>query len=108
MSMYNEMAQQLKQQIDVGKVPDDSKESMMKTVEVYSFLAEVDDRGLLQELAETLFNEGIFNDAIKGYVAMALKEVGVDQLIKDSIESNVRYLLDTKTAEEAAKYYRES
>lgn len=106
MSMYNEMAQQLKHQINIGKIPDESKESMMKTVEVYSFLAEIDDRGLLQELAETLFDEGIFNDAIKGYIAMAMKDVTIDQLAKDSIEGNVRYYLDTKNAVEAADYYR--
>lgn len=106
MSMYNEMAQQLKQQVDTGKIPDELKESMLKTVEVYSFLAEIDDHGLLQELAETLFNEGIFNDAIKGYIAMAMKDVTIDQLAKDSIEGNVRYYLDTKNAVEAADYYR--
>lgn len=108
MSMYNEMAQQLKQQVDVGKIPDESKESMMKTVEVYSFLAEIDDRGLLQELAETLFNEGIFNDAIKGYIAMAMEDVEIDQTLKESIQGNIRYYLDIKTAAEAARYYHKN
>lgn len=105
--MYKKMAQQLKQQVEAGKVPDGAKEGVLQSIEVYKFLGEAEDRGLLQDLEETLLDEGRFNEAIKGYLAMALNDVDLAQTEKDAIESNLRYYLDTKTAAEAAQYYRE-
>lgn len=106
MSMYKKMAAHMKKQAESGKVPDEAKESVLRSAEVYEFIGEAEKRGLLQDVADKLLGEGLCNDAIKGYVSMALNDVELTQSTKDSIESNLRYYLDTKTSGEAKEYYR--
>lgn len=106
MSMYKEMAAHIKKQAESGKVPDEAKESVLRSAEVYEFIGEAEERGLLQDVADKLLGEGLANDVIKGYVAMALNDVELTQSTKDSIENNLRYCLDTKTSSEAREYYR--
>lgn len=104
--MYKKMAAHMKRQVESGKVPDEAKESVLKSAEVYEFIGEADERGLLPDVVDNLLGEGLFNDAIKGYVSMALNDVELTQSTKDAIESNLRYYLDTKTFSEAREYYR--
>lgn len=111
--MYKKMAAHMKKQVESGKVPDEAKESVLRSAEVYEFIGEADERGLLPDVVDNLLDvvdnllgEGLFNDAIKGYVSMALNDVELTQSTKDAIESSLRYYLDTKTFSEAREYYR--
>ncbi len=46
------------------------------------------------------------NDIIKGYVILALKNLGYKAEEIDKVLNELYYLFDTKTEEEAEEYYR--
>lgn len=106
MGMYKDIAEQMKQQVASGKVHDDAKDAIMKSAEIYDFLGEAEERGLLQDVADKLLGEGLLNDAIKGYVAMTLDDSDLTQPMRDAVEGHLKYYLDTKTSSEAREYYR--
>lgn len=77
----------MKRQVASEKVPDNAKAAVMRLAEIYEFLGEAEERGIFQDVAEKLLRKGLLNDAIKGYVAMALDGSDLPQLKK--MRSNV-------------------
>lgn len=52
-----------------------------------------------------LFNTSAFNDVVKGYVKLALDNIGIEYEQRKAIVNEVSYLFDIKTADEAEEYY---
>lgn len=106
---YKAAADSFRNLMEKHATSDEMRNSLSKEIEAYDCLAFCEEKGIIREVAAILMNGGIFNDAMYGYLTMALDDVEFnDNAMKEAIIGNLRYFLDTKTAEEAAKYYRES
>ena len=78
------------------------REDLASKIRIYSFLATL-DKGERMEL----FNSSAFNDVCKGYLAMALDNIGADAETRNKALTELGYLFDEKTAAEAERYYLE-
>ena len=60
-----------------------------------------------KEVRYKLCDMGYYNDAMKGYVMIAMREAGFDEKDVRKVVRGMRTALDAKTAEEAEEVYRE-
>lgn len=60
-----------------------------------------------KEVRYKLCDMGYYNDAMKGYVMVAMREAGFDERDVMKVVRFMRTALDEKTAEEAEKVYLE-
>lgn len=60
-----------------------------------------------KEVRYKLCDMGYYNDAMKGYVMIAMREAGFDERDVMKVVRGMRTALDEKTAEEAEEVYRE-
>ena len=60
-----------------------------------------------KEVRYKLCDMGYYNDAMKGYVMVAMREAGFDERDVMKVVRHMRTALDEKTAEEAEEVYRE-
>lgn len=60
-----------------------------------------------KEVRYKLCDMGYYNDAMKGYVMIAMREAGFDERDVLKVVLGMRTALDEKTAEEAERIYRE-
>lgn len=105
---YKMVADKFRELMGKQDVSDEARDSMSKEIDAYDCLASCEEKGIIKEVAAILMDGGTFNDAMYGYLMMALDDVEFkDNDMKDAIIGNLRYSLDTKTASEAAMYYRE-
>lgn len=55
-----------------------------------------------------LFDTGIYNGVIKGYIKEAMAAACISAEVRDNILSNITLMLDTITAETADEYHAEN
>lgn len=68
-------------------------------IKVYTLLANLTESEIIE-----IFNSGAFNDVLKGYCKAAMKNCNIpDDKIKEVMEE-LKWLLDTMSAEEAEKH----
>lgn len=60
-----------------------------------------------KEVRYKLCDMGYYNDVMKGYVMIAMREAGFDERDVMKVVRSMRTALDEKTAEEAEEVYRE-
>lgn len=60
-----------------------------------------------KEVRYKLCDMGYYNDAMKGYVIIAMREAGFREKNIGKVVRGMRTALDEKTAEEAERIYRE-
>lgn len=80
--------------------PEAVKADLENKIKIYSFLATLDKRDRLE-----IFNSTAFNDVCKGYIAMALDNIGADAETRQAVLNELSYLFDTVSAEQAERYY---
>ena len=80
--------------------PEAVKADIASKVKIYSFLATLDKKERLE-----IFNSTAFNEVCKGYLAMALDNIGADADTRQAALNELHYLFDTVSAEQAERYY---
>jgi len=80
--------------------PQEVKADLACKIKALDIMASCSDSERLQ-----LFNTSAFNDVVKGYVKLALDNIGIEEEQRKAIVNEVSYLFDVKTADEAEQYY---
>ena len=83
--------------------PDDSQEvkaDLACKIKALDIMANCSDSERL-----ALFDTSAFNDVVKGYVMIALDNIGIEEEQRKAIVNEVSYLFDVTTANEAKEYY---
>lgn len=81
--------------------PEDVKQSYERQANFYERLGDLTDSELL-----AICDTGIFNDAIKGYLLMALEDIEATEETQRNALDALRLIFDTVPAEQAAEHYR--
>jgi hypothetical protein len=92
------MAKSYRKMMEKGKR---TKEQALPIIEVYEFLGERIEDGVIYNL----FDTGYFNDILKSYIHGALQRAGVDDKTQDAIRGELKTLLDMATAKEVCDRY---
>jgi hypothetical protein len=100
MNGYRSMADSYRKVLETDKNVD--REYMERKITALEIMANTD-----RPTQYEIFNSSAFNDVIKGYIVMALDNLKTDGETHNAILREVRYLLDTVTAEQAERYYME-
>lgn len=79
-----------------------AKEEIERKITAHEILANTDRQTQFE-----LFNSSAFNDICKGYFLMALYNAGIDDETRREIMQEMKWLLDSVTAEQADRYYNE-
>jgi len=99
MNGYTLMAESYKKAVEKGKI---EKEVADKEIRIYDFLATCDEDDMCR-----LVDSGAFNDIIKAYIELAIKNADIGEKAKEQALSQVRWVFDIKNAKEAlADYYK--
>ena len=99
MNGYTLMAESYKKMVEAGKI---EKEVADKEIRIFEFLATCDEDDVFR-----LVDSGAFNDIIRAYVVLAIKNADIGEKAKANAVSEVRWTLDMKPAREAlADYYK--
>lgn len=73
---------------------------MQSKLKVYSFLAELTEKEILE-----IFNSGAFNDVCKGYMLAALDHIGIDHDTQKKAVYAIGAEFDSMNAKQAEAYY---
>lgn len=98
MNSYQMTADAYKRLLKADKGID--RESTERKIAALEIMANTDRRTQYE-----IFNSSGFNDIAKGYFLMALDNAGAEDETKRNVMREVKYLLDTVTADEAEQYY---
>lgn len=92
MNGYELMAESYRTAAGNGQIPTDEAEQKAR---IYDLLASLDDEDLF-----TMIDSTAFNDIIRAYCRLALKQAGIDDETSDSVMSEFRFIFSEKTAKE--------
>lgn len=98
MNGYQMTADSYRKLLEIKK--DLNREAIEKKIKALDFLATCDNEEIIE-----LFNSSAFNDIVNGYFEMAIDNMGLEAETKSGLLNELRYLFDTKTADEANAYY---
>lgn len=92
MNGYELMAESYRTAAGNGQIPTDEAEQKAR---IYDLLASLDTEDLF-----TMVDSTAFNDIIRAYCRLALKQAGIDDETSDSVMSEFRFIFSEKTAKE--------
>lgn len=92
MNGYEMMADSYRQLVKQGKI---DKEIADREIRVYDFLATCDSDDLCR-----MVDSSAFNDIIRAYVEMAVKNADIDEDSRNKVVGQLRWLFDEKMAKE--------
>lgn len=92
MNGFKMMADSYRHLVEQGKI---SKEQAKRNIEIYEFLATCDTDDFC-----CMVDSSAFNDIIKGYVKLAVKNADIDQQSQEKVIDNLRWIFDEKSAKE--------
>lgn len=92
MNGYEMMADSYRQLVKQGKI---DKETADREIRVYGFLATCDSDDLCR-----MVDSSAFNDIIRAYVEMAVKNADIDEDSRNKVVGQLRWLFDEKMAKE--------
>lgn len=95
MNGYEMMADSYRQLVKQGKI---DKETADGEIRVYDFLATCDSDDLCR-----MVDSSAFNDIIRAYVEMAVKNADIDEDSRNKVVGQLRWLFDEKTAKQVLK-----
>lgn len=86
------MADEYRELMKRGRI---DKETAEKEIRVYDFLGTCDSDDLCR-----MVDSSAFNDIIRAYVEMAVKNADIDEDSRDKVVGQLRWLFDEKTAKQ--------
>lgn len=89
---YTMMADSYRTLMKQGKI---DKETADKEIRVYDFLGTCDSDDLCR-----MVDSSAFNDIIRAYVEMAVKNADIDEDSRNKVVGQLRWLFDEKTAKQ--------
>lgn len=92
MNGYKLMADSYRKLADQGKI---TKENADKETRIYDFLATCSQDDFCR-----MVDSSAFNDIIKGYLRMAVRNAELDEKAENKMMNEIRHLFDEKTAKE--------
>ena len=92
MNGYEMMADSYRQLMKQGRI---EKETADKEIRIYDFLATCDSDDLCR-----MVDSSAFNDIIRAYVEMAVKNADIDEESRNKVVGQLRWLFDEKTAKQ--------
>lgn len=92
MNGYELMAESYRKAAGNGQIPTDEAEQKAR---IYDLMSKFTDEDLF-----TMIDSTAFNDIIRAYCRLALKQAGVDDETRDSVMSEFRFIFSEKTAKE--------
>lgn len=90
MNGYTMMADSYRHLCEKGNI---DKETADKAIRVYEFLATCDTDDLCQ-----MVDSSAFNDIIKAFLSMAVKNADLDEEREDKVMNQLRWIFDEKSA----------
>ena len=97
MNGYKLMSDSYKTLLKQGKI---DKETAEKSIRIYDFLSECDTDDLCQ-----MVDSSAFNDMIRAFLAMAVKNADIDEESQDKVIGQLRWIFDEKSAKEMLENY---
>lgn len=92
MNGFAMMADSYKKLMEKGKI---DREIAEKEIRIYEILATCDTDDFCR-----MVDSGAFNDIIRSFLKMAVKNSGIDEGDQDKVISQLRWIFDEKTAKE--------
>jgi hypothetical protein len=92
MNGYEMMADSYRQLVKRGEI---DKETADKEIRVYDFLATCDTEDICR-----MVDSSAFNDIIRAFVEMAVKNADIDEDSRNKVVGQLRWLFDEKMAKE--------
>ena len=92
MNGYEMMADSYRQLMKQGRI---EKETADKEIRIYDFLATCDSDDLCR-----MVDSSAFNDIIRAYLKMAVQSADIDEVAKEKVVGQLRWLFDEKTAKQ--------
>jgi hypothetical protein len=92
MNGYEMMAESYRQLVKHGEI---DKETADKEIRIYDFLATCDTEDICR-----MVDSSAFNDIIRAFVEMAVKNADIDEDSRNKVVGQLRWLFDEKMAKE--------
>ena len=92
MNGYEMMAESYRQLVKHGEI---GKETADKEIRIYDFLATCDTEDICR-----MVDSSAFNDIIRAFVEMAVKNADIDEDSRNKVVGQLRWLFDEKMAKE--------
>ena len=92
MNGFSVMADGYRELVKQGRI---DKETAEKEIRVYDFLSTCDSDDLCR-----MVDSSAFNDIIRAYVEMAVKNADIDEDSRNKVVGQLRWLFDEKTAKQ--------
>lgn len=92
MNGFSVMADEYRELMKRGRI---DKETAEKEIRVYDFLGTCDSDDLCR-----MVDSSAFNDIIRAYVEMAVKNADIDEDSRSKVVGQLRWLFDEKTAKQ--------
>lgn len=92
MNGFKMMADSYRHLVEMGKITEDQAQ---RDIEIYDFLATCNQDDFCR-----MVDSSAFNDIIRAFLKLAMKNAELDELAEDKVLNQLRWIFDEKSAKE--------